>query len=191
MRIIAGDLKGRRLHSPAGDQTRPITDMIRGALFNVLGARVRGARFLDLFAGSGSVGLEAVSRGAGHVVWVEASRTALHALRQNVRELAPGLLPAVLPVRVESFLSGGGPAGPGRFDLVFADPPFKDDPAGFVHLVVPWLAPGGRFFLRYHFKTAVPTPPGLVTVFTRKYGDSQLTAYEAEPPESPSSPLPP
>src|ERR1700735_4362705 len=88
MRIIAGTFRSRPLQAPAGFATRPSSDRLRETLFNVLAPRIEGARFLDLYAGSGAVGLEALSRGAEHVVFVERAPAALAALRKNLDRLA-------------------------------------------------------------------------------------------------------
>jgi 16S rRNA (guanine(966)-N(2))-methyltransferase RsmD len=105
VRIIAGSLKGRRLLSPADPRaTRPTTDLVRGALFNILAPRIGGATFLDLFAGTGAVGLEALSRGARRVIWVESDPRAFASLRANVLALAPSHASDVVRARVREFL---------------------------------------------------------------------------------------
>ncbi|MDH5372871.1 MAG: 16S rRNA (guanine(966)-N(2))-methyltransferase RsmD, partial [Acidimicrobiia bacterium] len=118
MRIIAGHAKGRRLRSPHGLATRPMMDRVREALFSSLGARIPGSRVLDLYAGSGSLGLEALSRGAESSVFVEQGRAALDALRENVEMI--GLDGVVVAVDVASFLR----STPEQFDVVFVDPPY-------------------------------------------------------------------
>jgi 16S rRNA (guanine966-N2)-methyltransferase len=122
MRIIGGSLRSRRFAAPAGEKTRPTSDRLRETLFNVLAARIEGAAFLDLYAGSGAVGMEAVSRGAKRVVFVERAAAALKVLRGNLAglEIKDGV-----EVRAESvgtFLRRGS-AGSG-FDVVFLDPPY-------------------------------------------------------------------
>ncbi|HEX7549778.1 MAG TPA: RsmD family RNA methyltransferase, partial [Candidatus Methylomirabilis sp.] len=87
MRISAGEHRGRRLHSPKGSRTRPTSDLLRQAIFNVLGSEIRGARVLDLFAGTGAMGLEALSRGAATATFVERDRGALESLHANLMEL--------------------------------------------------------------------------------------------------------
>jgi 16S rRNA (guanine966-N2)-methyltransferase len=122
MRIIAGSLRSRRFDAPAGLKTRPTSDRLRETLFNVLAPRIEGAAFLDLYAGSGAVGMEAVSRGAARVVFVERAAAALKVLRGNLEGL--GLTDGI-EVRAESvgaFLSRG-PSRTG-FDIVFLDPPY-------------------------------------------------------------------
>lgn len=123
MRVIAGRLRGRRLHALSDAATRPTTDRVRRALFDWLGSRVEGADILDLFAGSGALGIEALSRGAARATFVEGSAAARAVLRRNLRELG---------LEAESDAPPGGVAralsalarGECRFDLVFADPPY-------------------------------------------------------------------
>ena len=121
MRITGGDLRGRQVHVPKGD-VRPTQDRVRAALFNIIGARVAGARFLDLFAGSGAVGLEAWSRGAASVCWVESHRRTLMVLKRNIEELC-GAEGQVLGADVRVFLKKG--LAPGPYDVIFCDPPYE------------------------------------------------------------------
>ena len=124
-RIVAGAARGRVLAVPRGSGTRPTSDRAREGLFSTLEALhgpLSGARLADLYAGSGAVGLEALSRGARHVLLMESDARALRTLRDNVRALAlPGA--AVLPGKVESLVAGG-PAGEEPYDIVFLDPPY-------------------------------------------------------------------
>ena len=124
MRITAGEFRNRRLLSPRGLATRPTAEKVRQALFNILGERTPGARFLDLFAGSGAVGLEALSRGARSAVFVENSREALNALRANIRALGAEEKASVLPLDWLSALKRLETRGE-LFDLIFADPPYR------------------------------------------------------------------
>ncbi len=124
MRIIAGELGGRRIAGPEGDATRPMLDRVREALFARLDPRLAGARVLDLFAGSGSLGLESLSRGAAHVRFVERERSALDALQRNVESLAVRDRARIWrgdALRAQSWRDRGGE----RYDLVFFDPPYK------------------------------------------------------------------
>jgi 16S rRNA (guanine966-N2)-methyltransferase len=123
MRIIAGTYRSRPLQAPAGMTTRPTSDRLRETLFNVLAPRIEAARFLDLYAGSGAVGLEALSRGAAHVVFVERAPEALKALRSNLDKLGVTRAFDLQACSVREFLrrAANGPRG---FDLVFLDPPY-------------------------------------------------------------------
>ncbi len=121
MRVIAGTFRSRLLQAPRGSATRPTSDRLRETLFNVIAARVPGSHFADLYAGSGAVGIEAISRGAAHVTFAEAARPALEAIRANLRTL--GITGGF---RIES--GGTAPllrSTPGTpFDLVFLDPSY-------------------------------------------------------------------
>jgi 16S rRNA (guanine966-N2)-methyltransferase len=118
MRVVAGDFKGRRLRAPRGVRTRPTADRVREALFSMLGD-VAGARVLDLYAGSGALGIEALSRGARSAVFVETDREAVAAIRRNLD--VTGAEQATVQRRdVLRFLASPG----GSFDLVFVDPPY-------------------------------------------------------------------
>ncbi|MGI4758041.1 MAG: 16S rRNA (guanine(966)-N(2))-methyltransferase RsmD [Janthinobacterium lividum] len=131
MRVIAGTFRSRPLQAPRGTSTRPTSDRLRETLFNVLGARVPGARFLDLYAGSGAVGIEAISRGAAEVIFAEKHAPALAAIRANLRTLsiragfqvdAGGTATLLKRLGVEALAKSDF----APFDLVFLDPPYDD-----------------------------------------------------------------
>ena len=126
MRVIAGTLRRRTLEAPAGLKTRPTSDRLRETLFNVLAPRIEGARFLDLYAGSGAVGIEAVSRGAANVVLVERAEPALKVLRGNLEKLGLRGGVRVEGVSVGAFLRRVRPQTTAMFfDVVFLDPPYE------------------------------------------------------------------
>ena len=127
MRIIAGTFRSRALQAPEGLTTRPTSDRLRETLFNVLAPRIQGAAFLDLYAGSGAVGMEAMSRGAAHVTFVERAPAALQVLRANLAGLGLTEGFRIHPGSVGSFLCRPL-AGAAVFDVVFLDPPY--DAAG-------------------------------------------------------------
>lgn len=176
MRIVAGAAKGRRLAVPAGG-TRPTSDRAREALFNSLGTELDldGARALDLFAGTGAVGLEALSRGAAEAVLVESGRDALAVLRRNVATV--GLPGAVVVARpVAGYLAGPAPAA---FDFVFADPPYAlGEPeltATLARLADGWLAPEAVVVVERDARGVAPTWPDCVTPLReRRYGAGVL-----------------
>jgi 16S rRNA (guanine966-N2)-methyltransferase len=122
MRVIAGHYKGRRLAAPAGAETRPTSDRVREALFSVLGGRVAGARVLDLFAGSGALGIEALSRGAAEATFVESSPAALRSLKANLEPLAA---PAQTRRADALRFLGAASRDARQYDLVFLDPPYR------------------------------------------------------------------
>jgi 16S rRNA (guanine(966)-N(2))-methyltransferase RsmD len=126
MRIIAGSLRSRTLEAPAGLATRPTSDRLRETLFNVLAPRIQDAVFVDLYAGSGAVGIEALSRGAARIEFVERAPAALKVLRGNLDRLGLTAGFRIHAAAVGGFLRRSGPAGrrPDGYDLVFLDPPY-------------------------------------------------------------------
>jgi 16S rRNA (guanine966-N2)-methyltransferase len=122
MRVIGGQWGGRRLQAPAGAATRPTSDRVREALFSILGERVDGARVLDLFAGSGALGIEALSRGAAEATFVDSSPGAVKAVNANLQAL--GAEAEVRRADARVFLRGASGAGR-HYDLVFLDPPYR------------------------------------------------------------------
>ncbi len=179
MRVIAGTAKGRRLVGPRGRDTRPFMDRVKEALFSSLGQRVRHARVLDLYAGSGSLGLEALSRGAESAVFVEWDEAALAALEANID--AVGLGGQVVRSDVMAYLDAASERE-GDYDLVFVDPPY-DAPLASVEAVlaglVGMLGDGARVVL--HRRAGGPAaafPAGLRLVDRRRYGDAELWLYE-------------
>jgi 16S rRNA (guanine966-N2)-methyltransferase len=123
MRVVAGEAKGRALVAPPASVTRPATERIRESLFMILEPHLEGARVLDLFAGAGTLGIEALSRGARSATFVERDRAALAALRRNLEATGLAGRGIVVPRAVGPFL---GAATGGPYDLVFCDPPFAD-----------------------------------------------------------------
>jgi 16S rRNA (guanine966-N2)-methyltransferase len=175
VRIIAGQSKGRRLQGPKAAGLRPTSDSLRETLFNVLGPSVEGARVLDGFAGTGAVGLEALSRGASHATFVERDPRALVSLDANVRLCGAEDACAIIRddfSRVRVFASGA-------FDLVFLDPPYEGvDLEAVVERAAPLVAPGGRLVLEHSRRRASPAqagPLGRARVLVA--GDSALSFY--------------
>lgn len=178
IRVIAGELRGRRLRVPAGSGVRPTADRVREALFDILGDTVVGARVLDLFAGSGALGIEALSRGARDASFVERDRRALAALRENLERLGLGTRSTVLRgdalARLSDECRGDG------FDLVLADPPYED-PIGPVLTALGrpgWLTGGARVvFERGPGAPPLPRAGQLSLYRSARYGQSRLDFY--------------
>jgi 16S rRNA (guanine(966)-N(2))-methyltransferase RsmD len=179
-RIIAGSFGGRRLATPTGDDTRPTSDRVREAMFSALDSSfaLRGRRFLDLYAGSGAVGLEAASRGASHVLLVESDPRAVRIIRENVTALHAGAVVHVAAGRVGAVLAAG-PNG-GGFDTVFADPPYALDEPDITAVLAAlaghgWLNPGARVIVERSKRSPEPTWVEPVTVErSRRYGETML-----------------
>lgn len=180
MRIIAGRFKGRRLTGPAGAGLRPTSDSLRETLFNVLGQTVSGARVLDGFAGTGALGLEAISRGARHVTFVERERRALGVLRRNVA--ACGAADACAIIRGDLLALAARRALDGRFDLVLLDPPYDSaDLEAIVRAAAQLVAPAGRMVLEHSRRRPSPEAAGpLERTRVVRAGDSALSFYTGE-----------
>lgn len=178
MRIITGIAKGRRLVAPEGQSTRPMQDRVKEAVFSSLGPTVVGADVLDLYAGTGSMGLEALSRGGASCVFVETDRRALAALEANIA--AVGLGGTVRSIDVGRFVKSTN-AGP--FSLVFVDPPYDLGLAS-VEAVLADLCAAlkERATVIVHRRKGEPHPEtaGLVLVDERTYGSAQLWRFEKD-----------
>jgi 16S rRNA (guanine966-N2)-methyltransferase len=178
MRIIAGIAKGRPLTAPKGPRPRPMMDRAKEAIFSMLAPEVVDARVLDLYAGSGSMGLEALSRGAADVVFVESWREAVKTLRANLTSV--GLGGEIVVATVEDWLR----RATGRFDIAFVDPPY-DLPLPSVEEVLGLLAPrlsdGATVVVhRRSGSGEVASPAGLTVVDRRRYGDAEITRLMKE-----------
>ncbi|HJZ02714.1 MAG TPA: 16S rRNA (guanine(966)-N(2))-methyltransferase RsmD [Streptosporangiaceae bacterium] len=178
-RVIAGEAGGRRLAVPDGRNTRPTSDRAREGLFATivsLTGSLAGARVLDLYAGSGAVGLEALSRGAEHVLLVESGSRAARVIRDNIEAI--GLAGAeVVTDRVERVLARG-PASAEKYDVVFADPPYAlagDEVSAMLNALVKqgWLAPGALVIVERATRSGpVSWPAGLEPDRARRYGEA-------------------
>jgi len=172
MRIIAGRLRGRRIEAPRGLAVRPTSDGLRETLFNVLGPSIAGARVIDGFAGTGALGLEALSRGAARVTFVERDRRALDALDRNVRACAAADACAI--IRGDFVAGRWGPA-----ELVLLDPPYEIPDLDVVLAAgAAMVAPGGRLVLEHSRRRASPAAAGrLRRTRVLTAGDSSLSFY--------------
>ncbi|MBI2876361.1 MAG: 16S rRNA (guanine(966)-N(2))-methyltransferase RsmD [Candidatus Tectomicrobia bacterium] len=179
IRVLAGEARGRRLKTPKGQQVRPTSAKCRAALFNVLGERLEGASFLDLFAGIGSVGIEALSRGARRVVFVERHPRVAALLRENLVACQLSGEWQILPRDVLEALTALQ-AQRERFDLIFLDPPYE---MGWIERTLPLLSrpplllePAGELIVQ-HSPREVPLPAygPLQRRALKSYGDTQLS----------------
>ncbi len=176
MRVIAGTAGGRTLQAPRSRATRPITDRVKESLFGILGERVPDARVLDLYAGSGAIGIEALSRGAARCTFVERGREALAVLRGNLTHTGLADLAVVVAGPVERFLDA---KVTDRFELVMLDPPFAEHAIlAPLRAVAPLLAPGATVVVRTFWRTEVPAPDELTVVRQRRFGETMLTFLE-------------
>lgn len=181
MRVIAGTARGVPLAAPRDRGTRPITDRVKETLFGILGARVLDARVLDLYAGSGAIGIEALSRGAAHATFVERQRGAVAVIRANLEKTRLAGEASVRAQEVGRFLDE--PEGD-PYDLVALDPPYAER-AILAPLsgLAPWLAPGATVVVKHFWRTEVPPTPHLVVTRERRFGETMLTFLERADPE--------
>ncbi|MCC6746973.1 MAG: 16S rRNA (guanine(966)-N(2))-methyltransferase RsmD [Deltaproteobacteria bacterium] len=181
MRIIAGEARGRTLKAPRGEKTRPTSDRVREALFSILEARLElaGVVVLDLYAGSGALALEALSRGAERAVLVDRAGPALRVLRENVHALGYDARCRVLPLPAEAALVRLAAADE-TFGLILADPPYADDPLPLLADLSagPLLASGGLVVFEHDRRRSLPAASGRLTLeVARVYGDTALSLY--------------
>lgn len=176
MRIIAGALKGRRLATPRWAGLRPSSDRLRETLFNILSSRVDGARVLDGYAGTGAVGLEALSRGATDVLFVDRDGRAAALIAENLRRCGVEKGCAIMRADIGRLSRA---LGERRFDLILLDPPYTDpDAEAVVAQAGAWLAPGGLLVLEHaRRRAAPPAAGGLVRTRVVESGDSALSFY--------------
>jgi 16S rRNA (guanine966-N2)-methyltransferase len=179
MRIAGGEFRGRTVRTPRGDAVRPTQDRVREALFSMLLAELPGARFLDLYAGTGAVGIEALGRGAGDVVWVERDRATARVASANIGAIAgePHLRNLVV-TDVERYARGQGRDS--AFDIVFADPPYADALGDGLASLCALLrdcnvvAQQGLLIVETPLDAPVPSPDGWTTLRDRAYGKTRL-----------------
>jgi len=188
MRVIAGKVGGRKLQAPKGMDTRPTPDRVREALFSMLLPHLAGARVLDLYAGSGALGIEALSRGAAHATFVEQGRAALTALQANLAalSLAHKDISSVIAAPVLQGLSRLGQIRQ-QFGLILMDPPYAQNlvPQTLEAVVEgALLAPGGMVVAEHAGKSPSPAAPHpLQCIDLRRYGDVAVSIYTAPSPQ--------
>ena len=174
MRVIAGRYKGRRLKTPTWEGLRPTSDKLRETLFNILAPRIEGARVLDGYAGTGAVGIEALSRGAAHVTFVERDRRASALIAENIRMCDADAVYTIETGDVAALLR----TRPAAFEVIWLDPPY--DSAGIVDALdaaAGALATGGVVVLERATRREPDVPESLARIRDVKAGDSTLTFF--------------
>jgi 16S rRNA (guanine966-N2)-methyltransferase len=186
MRVIAGSLKGRRLKAPSWEGLRPTSDKLRETLFNVLAPRLAGARVLDVYAGTGAVGIEALSRGASAVTFIELDRRAQALIEENLEHC--GITTGYTMIRSDALRAlislrgrvgdAGEPGDDARFDLVLLDPPYNGSTEQALTVAGELLAPDGLLVHEHARRSAMPDAVGpLARIRQLVSGDSALTFY--------------
>ncbi|WIY53426.1 16S rRNA (guanine(966)-N(2))-methyltransferase RsmD [Devosia sp. YIM 151766] len=178
MRIVAGKFRGKQLNSPSDQSTRPTSDRARESIFNILGSRLGpaldGKRVLDLFAGTGALGLEALSRGAAHVTFVETGAEARGIIRDHIEAFGAAGITKLLRRDATAL---GRPGTFGRFDLVFLDPPYNQalGEKALVELAANgWLVPGATIVWEEAASAAIAIPDGFTLEDSREYGAAAI-----------------
>jgi 16S rRNA (guanine966-N2)-methyltransferase len=175
MRIVRGSVGGRVLRAPPGAETRPTSEKVREAIFNIL-PDVEGMAVLDLFAGSGALGIEALSRGAAHATFVDQGKAALTAIRGNLRELGLDARSTVLSGDAVALAARHVPASP--WQLVFIDPPYRSDLAVRSATALAHLADEAVIVIEHDRRNAPPDQLGsLLRTDERRYGDTLVSFY--------------
>lgn len=182
MRVIAGSHKGRRLQGPQLATPRPTSDRVKEALFSILNPWMAGARFLDLYAGTGAIGIEALSRGARTVTFVEPDPASLKILRANLAHCQLTTQADVQACTAEAFLARSG--GPG-YDLVFADPPYQDAATGLAVLSAlggsPLVKPETVLILEHGRQASLAGELGRLALTRQyRYGDTMLSLFHLQ-----------
>jgi 16S rRNA (guanine966-N2)-methyltransferase len=178
MRVIAGSLKGRRLKSPSWSGLRPTSDKLRETLFNILATRIAGARVLDGYAGTGAIGIEALSRGADAVTFVEREPRALELVADNLERCGLREGYAIIRADISRALARLRDAGD-AFDIVLLDPPYADEPDDVLNAATGVMCAGGVLVIEHRKDRPTPLSAGRL-MRTRQVasGDAMLTFYE-------------
>jgi 16S rRNA (guanine966-N2)-methyltransferase len=179
MRIVAGEYRGRQLKSPTWDGLRPTSDRLRETLFNIVGPSVEGARVLDGYAGTGAIGIEALSRGAAHVTFVERDARAVKLIEGNLALIDPGHARGRAIIRA-GFADAAARLAGAPFDLIIVDPPYAHDAAELALAAAGRLAgPATRVVVEHAKRHAAPAGAGALRLRrTVTAGDSALSFYE-------------
>ena len=173
VRIIAGLYGGRTIQGSVTRRTHPMSERIRNALFNMLTGELEGADVLDAFAGSGALGLEALSRGAASAVFIEKDRRAQKIIQNNIELLHADDTAKLIRSPVSSVIK----TLDRQFDVIFVDPPYHDTQLSTVEKLFPLLKPNGLMVLSHTGRCEAPTKLGVVVVDNRSYGNALLTSF--------------
>ena len=169
VRIIAGTYGGRLIYTPGTRVTHPMGDRERSAIFNTLQPNLVGATFLDAFAGSGAVGLEAISRGASSVTFLENHKKAIQIITKNI---------AKLEVTKQSKIARNPSSISGKFDIILADPPYDQPQYALITKLLKHLRSGGIFVLSHSKDTPPPTFPNLILISDKTYANANIKIYQ-------------
>ncbi len=177
VRIISGRFGGRKIEAPDNRRTHPMSERIRNALFNSIGDEITGSDVLDAFAGTGAIGLEAISRGARAATFIEKDRIAQKILAKNITALGAENQATVIRTTVANWAESADKL---QFDIIFADPPYHDTQFSTVSTLFGLLKPGGLMILSHPGRGETPTKTGVVVVDNRSYGNAVLTFYRRD-----------
>lgn len=178
IRLISGEYGGRVIEGSGTDRTHPMGERIRNAVFNKLSHQIdfEGISVLDAFAGSGSLGLEALSRGAASAVFVERDRVAQNVISNNIKSLKVDEKATLIKAQISSWAD----IVTDEFDLIFVDPPYHDPQLSTVSKIIRLLKPNGLMVLSLPSRSEVPTELGVVVVDNRSYGNAAIIYYRRE-----------
>lgn len=177
MRVTGGIGRGRKLKVPAGPRVRPTSDKVKQALFNILGEKIVNAVFLDLYAGAGGIGIEALSRSASRVMFVDASRDSLIIIKQNIEQTGFGARAQAVLSKAEAFLKKTS----GPYDIVFLDPPYSEKMQPLLELIAGAgvLKPDSIVIAEHFKKQPSPESAGTLSLYREaRYGDTVLAFYK-------------
>lgn len=177
VKILSGEFGGRKIEAPNTSRTHPMSERVRNALMNSIGSEVRGAKVLDVFAGTGALGLEALSRGAHDAVFTERDRIAQKVLAKNITALGVEDRTVIIRTSAGNWIETSKNQ---QFDLIFADPPYYDVQFSTVSDLFGLLKPGALMVLSHPGRGEVPTKNGVVVVDNRSYGNAYLTFYRRD-----------
>lgn len=177
VRVVAGTFGGRKIETPDGKRTHPMGERVKNALFNSIGREVVGAKVLDAFAGSGALGIEAISRGAAHATFIERDRVAQRVISENITLLGIEDQTKIVKASVASWIDT---YDEDLFDIILVDPPYRDMQLSTVSQLMGLLKPGALMVLSHPGRSESPTGARVVVVDNRSYGDAALTYFRKE-----------